>query len=157
MLLLTTVMHTGTTYFYEVLQREPDSAYAHCTWAVVKSLNNYEWIATTWRDPYAVAASWVNRGQVDGKWHLEWFRQWTCYRRIREWGLANPSKFRLFDIAKGRFQHGHDFGDEPKNQYGDRFLLHDALKKGDLEYFFTRVPRAYLEHALCETEGLAYA
>lgn len=156
MILLGTVMHSGTTYFHVKLKEEHRklTKALHCTWSLVNRLDDYEWVATTWRDPWRVAASWANRGHLSPRWDLEWCTQWSAYRALREWGEKNPDKFKLFDFKKGPLQHGYDFGEEPKNVGGDHFLLHDALDRHDLEFFFNVVPRTYIEHALNETRHL---
>jgi len=87
-------------------------------------------IVTTFRDPYRIAASWFNRDRVK-TYPREWHTQWDHWSRIAP--LARVVRVEMI----------------PKklNTHEDTYQLHAALDRGDLDYFYERVPIAYIDYA----------
>lgn len=149
-ILMSTVWHTGTTYFrIPLLEQYGQLEARHCCPEVLPIVHEYDWIVTTYRDPKRVAASWCNRGRDLNKaaWVKRWRVQWDSYWQLRE--LEDTvERFTVFKSSDGRVQHGHVFGPVPLNSHGDTHNLHEALNRGDLDYFYSKVPEACVRYAL---------
>jgi len=154
---LATVKHTGTTYFRKGLQKNHLVKTWHCSPKQVRDIiaDDFAWIATTYRDPMHVAASWLNRGELltgQNKHDGDWFRGWEGYRDLLDYAETNH-KVKLFNYSNGIKQNGIIFGDSPENAHPDTLGLHKALREGDLDYYYSRIPRYYTEYAYEQIKG----
>ena len=68
--------------------------------------------------------------------------QWLIYKELER---VNPL---ILNVANGREQHGITFPEKPINSHEDKLNLHEALNNQDMEYFYRKVPRYAVEHAL---------
>lgn len=124
---LCTVPSTGTRYFRRQL---PCEGLAHCTESSINCAKQFKEVATTYRDPFRVAASWVNYGYNFKYWNDLWY--W--------WGeLIKLPHVKIFDVRLTQ-QHGHEFDGMPRGVHVDTFKVHDALDRGDFDYFYKYVP-----------------
>ncbi len=112
--------------------------FMHCCMDAVKlNREGYE-VITTYREPHHTAASWFNR---HGKWLAgRWRRQWVDYK------LLQPSK--VYQLEDLEFH---------ENKFDDPFYLHRALKEGDMQYFYSKVPKECVDFALTPIEKLSHA
>ena len=145
-LFYSTVKHTGTLYFLPAFEIAFNVHHLHCyDTRAIDLAQSAEQFYTTHRDPYRVAASWVNREQFDPN---NWIAQWTIYARLLElW----PT---VFSVGGGRHQHGYWFGETKRNSYGDKHGMHQALDRGDLDYYHQRVPKELIDFAIAKSSLL---
>lgn len=144
-MLLMTVYHTGSQYFYEGLAKDYDVSLHHCQMNKLGQIKDmqYDYIATTYRDPLLVGASWANRNKFNGrKQENDWFAMWGIYSYI----LAIAGVM-VFCLAGSKTQHGVTFGDKIIGHINDVYLLHNALKEGDMDSYYKYCPREYIEYA----------
>lgn len=137
---LVTIWHTGTSTFSSgILKAIPGSHFRHVTNdRALDIARESDDLATTYRDPYRTAASWKNRERL--KDH-EWKSQWDAYRKVLE---MNP---KIFYCDGPISQHGIEFP-VIHNTYKDRLGLHKALDDGDYKYYYRKVPKYLVDHAL---------
>lgn len=140
MKLFTTIWHTGTHYFKGVLEAD-GFFFQHVGPDALLKAPDAEVIYTTYRDPFNVAASWANRDRMrSDQFFTRWQRQWSSYKTLLD--EYNPV---VLDVTKGREQGGYTFGDMVLNSAGDRHGLHEAYANGDMDKFYTFVPRHWIE------------
>ena len=141
---LTTIKHTGTTYFEKGFK-------AHCKDFDLKHINQEvldsikpEWeLYTTYRDPYRVAASWANRHMFNEPKNIEYWREsWRCYQKLLE---LNPV---ILDFTKGQVFEGIDFGDKPLNKFNDAYELHKALDFCEYDKIYKFLPKEHIDYAI---------
>jgi hypothetical protein len=142
-----TIPHTGTRYFLDVLKSAFDLMFDHCESFVFAPGRS---IATTYRDPYLVAASWANRDELQGKRNKEkWYMAWGVYKYLL---TLDPMIFR---IGEAKIQHGIVFGDVVVHSAPDKYNLHKSLNENNLEHYHKYVPNQYIEYAQFCCEGIA--
>ena len=144
--LLLTVWHTGTKYFLKGLQdhynRQGRATYSHLNETWKRKADKADIVYITYRHPLKVAASWANRREFNGNGTKKWMEQWDIYANLHQ---INPL---ILKIGDGRKQHGITFPSRPINSFKDELKLHEALANGDMEYYWRKVPRFAVEHAL---------
>lgn len=131
--ILVTLRGTGTNY----VMTQRDVIQIHCC---DPSLDEDEvqaspWI-TTYRDPYLVAATWVNRceqAEIDATWYAGW----DYY--------ANVVLPRAVEILRVE-----DFTGPVVKGWGDT-TAKDAYLRGDMETYHSMVPEEMVNHALSLT------
>jgi hypothetical protein len=104
----------------------------HCCYAMFDDIDKWEEIATTYRDPYRIAASWANRDRfriTDAQIERTWFRQWDCWDKVRGMSTIYP----VGELT------------ERLNTFEDKYKLHQALNNNDMEHFYKHVPAELLE------------
>lgn len=117
-----------------------DVYWHHCGAGVLDKLSDgpglYREVVTTQRDPYHIAISWANRGQLDS---AEWEAQWDCYAGLLKVKAKYPDwvKVVLIDDTLPRV-----------NTHPDKYGLYDALKRKDMKKYHKHVPTDMLDYAL---------
>ena len=115
--------------------RHKDWEQYHCNYQTLGMVKDGLWqgapidLHTTFRDPYHVAASWWNRGKNNAD---RWFEQWDVWHQIK--GKATVHRIEDLKNTQGR----HD----------DKLWLHAAVDNGDLDYFYSVVPKEWIEAAI---------
>ena len=124
--IISTVWYTGGT---SLRKQIPDALFMHCCPDAVKLGRQGHRIITTYRDPYATAASWYNRHSkwITGTWRKQWI----------DWHLLKPERIYQLDELE-----------EHENKFGDAVLLHDAYSKGDMDYFHQFIPEEDINFAI---------
>jgi hypothetical protein len=150
---LYTVWHTGSKYFAAGLRNHYDRVtLEHLTAGGVSKINMNADIYTTYRDPYRVAASWINRGHFEKESillnHMKWVDQWNRYEH-----LLNVFDPIVLHLEKGRHQAGLDFGGGIINSQEDIKGIHRALDQGKVEKVYDYLPKVYLDHAIMKSRG----
>jgi len=133
-ILVSTVWHSGT---HSLQKQLGESELRHCCPEIFDDLDKYDSIATTYRDPLRVAASWGNRDRFINHEHYlkrTWYRQWECWHQIKEIATVYPvgvlgERINIFEDKKG---------------------LHKALDEDDMEHFYKHVPIKAIEFAQCQ-------
>jgi hypothetical protein len=131
-ILFTTVPHSVTTSARMMLDKMPFKyKFTHCEKLMEPKLGEIidEFnIITTYRDPYLVAASWVNRRPLDSIRSRHWIANW------KRWAILAPHAVKVFRI-KDLTVH--------KNQYrwGDTSGAYAAYEAGDFDRYFQIVPK----------------
>jgi hypothetical protein len=141
---LTTVRHTGTTYFEKGLRAEygKDFDLQHISEEVFNNLDLNDIIYTTYRNPYRVAASWVNRNMFSTMSNFElWRDQWGAYKKLL---TINPI---VLDVRK-QIQEGIDFGDKKINSMNDASLLHRDLDENNYKSIYQYIPKDNIDYAI---------
>ena len=133
-LFVSTIWHTGSHSVVEMLKEEDPGRRVvlhHCnkTAEAIARGGEHE-VITTFRDPYRIAASWINRDRLK-TYPREWHTQWDHWSRI-----APLAKIYRTDSLTKKL-----------NTHKDTYQLHAALDRGDLETFHQRVPIAYIDYA----------
>jgi len=145
MIFLCTIWYSGTNSLKAALNEAGEDRihWQHCGQGVAEKCRNpaYEWVATTFRDPYEIGAAWGNRDQFyPGSNTNEWFGQWDC------WGeITQLDKTKIFNIP-GEPQHGYEIS-KKLNSFGDPHKLHEALKINDMDHYHKFVPLKLIEYA----------
>jgi hypothetical protein len=144
--LLLTVWHTGTKYFIKGLQdhykKNGRAAYSHLNGAWASKVERADIVFTTYRDPLRVAASWANRLHFNNTGTSKWMEQWSIYSQVQK---TEP---KILCVDNGIEQHGITFPKRAINAHPDALNLHEALNNGDMDYFYRRVPKFAVEHAI---------
>lgn len=154
--LLLTVWHTGTHTFLHGLKRhyEPQggrATYSHLNERWRQQAATADIVYTTYRDPLRVAASWGNRGRFDGDGTQRWMEMWRCFNELQE---AGPI---LLFCDAGNRQHGIEFPGKPLNAFKDDRHLHQALNEKDLDFFYRKVPKFGIDHAVKCSQWVKHA
>lgn len=143
---LTTVRHTGTTYFqkgFEANLKKGTFNLKHVSEELLKEIQPDWELYTTYRNPYRVAASWANRNMFyNPEGLIFWKDSWEAYRKLL---YLNPT---VLDVTKGQVFEGIDFGSKPLNKFGDAYQLHKSLDKGETERLYQFIPKALIIHAI---------
>lgn len=143
---LSTVRHTGTTYFQKGFEANlPKGTFnlKHVSDEVIDSFEPDWEIYTTYRDPYRVAASWANRNMFyNPEGSQVWMESWTAYKRLL---TLNP---KVLDFTKGKVFDGIDFGDKPLNSFGDAYQLHKSIDEGDFNRLYQFIDKANIDYAI---------
>lgn len=128
--MLSTVWHTGT----ESLEAErPGYVRIHCgpLAEALSELPQAE-VITTYRDPLRVAAAWVNRNTLSTPDHYAtWVQQWLAWGEIAK-------RATIYDVTELT----HRLNSRP-----DRFGLHKMLDEGDMDQFYSVVPKELIDLA----------
>ncbi len=134
-MILSTVWHSGTQYCFNIILNRK-AELIHLCHDVLKHSD----IVTTYRDPYLVGASWVNRYENREQMLYEqeenkhqWFTQWDCYRELLE---REPVVYRVSKFT----------GPKMKSR-GDPQGAHRMLEE-DIKSYYQRIPRDWIEHAV---------
>jgi len=132
-ILLTTVKHSGTHSLLEVLGKD-NVELRHCCPGIFEDIEQWDSIATTYRDPYRIAASWANRGFFKPDYPLgrTWYVQWENWHKVKPLATVYP----VDEI-------GHRL-----NSSEDVLRVHQALDDGDMNHFYRYVPKEAIEYAL---------
>lgn len=96
-----------------------------------EDIEKWDEIATTYRDPYRVAASWANRDRFrinDAQIERTWYRQWECWDKVKSMAKVYPVS-----------ELGHRL-----NTHEDKYGVHKALDEGDMDHFYKHVPTELL-------------
>ena len=138
---LTTVRHTGTTYFEKGLRAEYGKEFdlEHISEEVFNNLDLKDIIYTTYRDPYRVAVSWVNRNMVNVP--KLWLDSWGAYKKLL---TINPI---VLDVTK-QVQEGIDFGSKKVNSMNDAYLLHRDLDENNYKSIYQYIPKEHIDYAI---------
>jgi len=143
---LTTVRHTGTTYFekgFVSYYKKGEFDLEHISYKVLDNLDLNDKIYTTYRNPYRTAASWANRNLFSTATNFElWRESWGAYKELLK---LNPI---VFDFTKGQIQEGIDFGSKAVNSFNDSNLLHEALDNNDNEKLYTYIKQEDIDYAI---------
>lgn len=141
MRLFTTVRHTATQYTMQ--HHEQKTRHIHCGHPALHELIELHDgdldLVTTYRDPYRVGASWVNRywrsaDQFLRELRPQWFGEWEDYGEILAMG---PEIYYVDDF------------DKPKvKSKGDAHKVHLALDQGDYQHFHSFVPPEWIRFAV---------
>lgn len=129
MILITTVFHSGThSLIKDLALPAGEWIDKHCCPKAVEMAQSgrYE-VHTTYRDPYRVAASWLNRDRLKDADY--WFRQWGAYSQIVPMATVHKPVSR-------------------ENTFSDVLGLHEALDRGDMDYYFKHVPKEWIDFVL---------
>lgn len=141
MILLTSIWHCGT---HSRLEEIPDHArklqsgeviQCHCNTDALKHAEKADQILMTFRNPYRVAASWVNRGRLPKLPHQRnrtWCEQWRIWAEL----VPRAHEVRSVDDLKHRL-----------NTHVDEHGLHAMIAAGDYGLFHAYVPRELIKFA----------
>jgi hypothetical protein len=129
--IISTIWHTGGSS----LQKEsPDALWMHVCPDAVKLNRKGHPVITTYRDPKRTAASWYNRMH---KWDsVRWRKQWI------DWSLLEPDRIYKLDELQNH-----------TNKHDDSYGLHQAINDGDMDYYYSIIPKADIEFAEEMSDG----
>lgn len=137
-LLISTIWHSGSEYLRSDLQAQGHNVtFCHCDQEVFRLLGGTEFdkIHTTFRSPFHVAASWGNQYDLEDEFiEQQWFVQWS------NWVC-------LIDYHRAEIHSVKDFAGPPINEKPDTRNLKQALKDGNMDYYYSIVPQHWVEHA----------
>lgn len=145
--LLTTVQHTGTHYVLSGINNKFSVSQWHCKPGVTRHFDSFDWIATTHRDPYRVAASWANRDELKGL-NNDWFEQWRGWKEVMNYGYG----VKLFTLKPQ--EHCFTFPEDKVESHPDVLGVHDMLDNEDYDAFHKIVPKELTDFAIECCEGL---
>lgn len=138
---LVTVWHTGTQY---VMQERPNVVQIHAGHPRLyddEQVGDMPWI-TTYRDPHLVAAAWANRYTLDEVWS-DWYQQWGSYRDD-----VLPRASEVLHVA--------DFDGPVVKPGNDITGAKKAYETGDMDTFYSVVPKFWVDYALEMSEGVRH-
>jgi len=144
-MLLMTVENTGSQYFHEGLKNNYNVILDHFHQETIKKIKDQKWdyIATTYRDPLLVGASWANRDKISGKrWENLWFAVWGLYSFV-----LDIAGVKVFHLDGKRTQHGVTFSGEVVGSTPDTYSMYKALKENNMDSYYERCPIIYIEYA----------
>lgn len=143
-ILLSTVWHSGSEYCREMLHEDGwEVIFEHCqprlfeNREIPKLRAKYPEmpIATTFRHPYKVGASWANRYDMSDptyQWH--WYCLWAGW-----WRLINHENVTIYPVEK--------FEGEIVNSKGDPKHAHAYFINNELRKYYELIPQELLDFA----------